>query len=272
LCRRAVELDPQFAEAWTLMGTAQAALRYTYHRPGDGGLEAVAHALAIDPRSADAHAVRARHLAESEQLDEAFAAIETALALDPDSWAAHAQAARLHYEQRHFPDAIRHWEKAITLPDAWPGHSGMLMSSYRAIGDLEGVRRAAALVAARAEQALQADYVNVTSIGCGIGALAALGEHERAHDLMERALLIDPMNMRMRYNLACGLAAHFNDAEAALTVLGPVFENMAESDLRYARRDPDFDSLREHPRFIAMVEAAEARLTASEGQPNRITW
>jgi adenylate cyclase len=272
LCRRAVELDPGYAEAWTLLAISQAALHYNYHRPGDGGLAALERAYDLAPDSAELHALRARHLAEAERLDEAFAAVEHALELDPDSWAANAQAAKLHYQQRRFREAIGYWEKAISLPDAWPGHSGMLMSSYRALGDEEGVRRSARLVADRAEQALSCDYVNVTSIGCGMGALAALGETERARDLMERALLIDPDNLRMRYNLACGLAAHFNDRDGAIALLGSVFEKMTQGDLRYAKADPDFDTIRDDPRFVAMLTAAEKRLAGQVAPPPRITW
>ena len=41
----------------------------------------------------------------------------------------------------------------------------------------------------------------------GAGGLAALGETDRAREWMERAMLIDPDNLNMRYNFACMLAA-----------------------------------------------------------------
>jgi hypothetical protein len=34
--------------------------------------------------------------------------------------------------------------------------------------------------------------------------------------------------------------------------------------LNHAKVDPDLDSLRDHPRFKAMMDAAEARLAAEE--------
>ncbi len=58
-------------------------------------------------------------------------------------------------------------------------------------------------------------------------ALAALGEGERAKARMERALLIDPKNFNMRYNFACAISVYLKDKEAALDMLGPVFETIS---------------------------------------------
>ncbi|MEO8811545.1 MAG: hypothetical protein ABI376_01360 [Caulobacteraceae bacterium] len=93
-------------------------------------------------------------------------------------------------------------------------------------------------------------------------ALAALGEVERARDWARRALLIDPDNVFMRYNLACALSAYLEDAEGALEQLAPFFASTQMEFLRVAKIDPDFNPLREDPRFRAMIAGAEARLAA----------
>jgi adenylate cyclase len=148
----------------------------------------------------------------------------------------------------------------------------MLMSCYRALGDLDGLRRSAQLVADRAEQALAADYANVTSLGNGMGAMAALGLLERSRELMERALLIQPNNMRLRYNMACSLAAHLGDYDSAIEILTPVTAAMSKNDLLFIRRDPDFDNIRDDARFVALLNAAEVRLAQSDEPPPTITW
>jgi adenylate cyclase len=96
----------------------------------------------------------------------------------------------------------------------------------------------------------------------GAIALATLGEAERAKDWISRALLIDPDNMNARYNFACSLTNYLKESEAALELLGPVFETMAIAWLNHAKADPDLDPLRNDPRFKAMVAAAEKRLAA----------
>src|SRR5215472_13624751 len=77
-------------------------------------------------------------------------------------------------------------------------------------------------------------------------------------------------NMNARYNFACFLASLLKepDVDGALELLGPVFETLAAGFLDHARVDPDLDPLREHPRFKAMVAAAEVRLaTGSDRVP-----
>jgi adenylate cyclase len=80
---------------------------------------------------------------------------------------------------------------------------------------------------------------------------------------MNRALLIDPDNMNARYNFACTMTTYLKDSDAALELLGPVFETLAIGFLNHAKADPDLDPLRADPRFKAMIAAAEKRLTAS---------
>jgi adenylate cyclase len=89
-----------------------------------------------------------------------------------------------------------------------------------------------------------------------------LGEAERAKEWIGRAMLIDPDNLNMRYNFACVLTRHLEDAEGALDMLGPVFAKWDSGFLKHAQADPDLDQLRDNPRFQAMIAAAEARIAA----------
>src|SRR5437868_6181268 len=64
LCRRAVELDPNYAQAWAFIALAEMLLRSTLGRGGDGGLAAAERALKLNSELAEAHAVKARILSE----------------------------------------------------------------------------------------------------------------------------------------------------------------------------------------------------------------
>ncbi len=136
----------------------------------------------------------------------------------------------------------------------------MIISCYKAIGDAEGARQAARRALERAERIVARDPDNGSAMSFGVGALAALGEPERAREWMERATLLDPDNFNMRYNFACMLVDEMRDFEAALDLLEPGFESIRSEALRWAKADPDLDGIRAHPRFRAMVAAAEARL------------
>src|SRR5204862_1105538 len=156
--------------------------------------------------------------------------------------------------------AIHYFEKAVSLEQGDFGSSGMLITCYTALGNHDAARRAAEVTLARAEKVLAQDLNNGSAMGHGSNALAVLGQRERAKDWMGRALLIDPENMAMRYNFVCALANHLDDPDGALEMLGPAFEKMGTGLINHAKVDPDFDPLREHPRFKAMLAAAEKRL------------
>jgi len=91
-------------------------------------------------------------------------------------------------------------------------------------------------------------------------SLAIIGEKDRASEWVQRALLLDPENLNMRYNVACSLA-YSGETEEALTTLEPWFETVnSATRIRHADADPDLNSIREDPRFKEMIAAAKKRL------------
>ena len=262
LSTRATEIDPRFAQAWALMAVGNKQLRDAQGGQSNDGMAAAERALNLDPSLAEAHAVKAQILLLDGNIEAAAAEVAVALDLDPDSYEVNRSAGRLNYQLQRFDAAIRHYEKAAALMEADINSTNMLISCYTAIGDAAGTHRAAELTLKRAEVTLMHDPNNYVVTGYSANALAALGEAERAKARMERALLIDPGNFTARYNFACMLSVRIKDKDAALDMLGPVFETIADSFLAYAKADPDFQSLRDDPRYQAMVVAAETRLAA----------
>ena len=260
LCGRATEIDSNYARAWALLALGQTILRFLHGRTFDDGLAAAERALALDPTLAEAHAVKARIYSEDGRYEAASAEIDAALRLDPDSYEVNRSAAYLRYRQNRPGDAARYFEKALTLLDTDVNSASMLISCYTAVGDLQAVARVAGITLARAETTLKQDPNNAAAVGYGANALAARGEFKQFKEWMKRALLLDPDNIKSRYNFACALAAQLKETDTALEMLGPLFEKMAIGLLNHAKADPDLDSLRDNPRFKAMIAAAEARL------------
>jgi adenylate cyclase len=264
LCRRATELDPGYALAWALMGRAQIILRFRMDRRDIDSWAAVEKALALDPNLAEARALKASHLRHEDRLDEALAEAKEALRLDPESHAANDTAASIYFGRGQFADCVPYYEKAVTLAETNFSSLGMLITCYTVLGDGEGMRRTAQRCLARTEAALAQDAANGAALAYGAQALAILGQAERARDWVRRALLIDPDNQLMRYNLACALCVHLKDSQGALDLLGPYFAStMGINMVAHAKVDPDMDSLRDDPRFQAMIAEAEARLAAA---------
>lgn len=264
LCRSATEIDPDYATAWALMAVAQAALKFYFNGPGDGGLAAAERALALDDNLAEAHAAKARVLTTEGRYDEAMIEIEAALRLDQDSFEVNAAAARLYFMLSRHAEAIRFNEKAAALMETDFSSVSVLMTCYKVIGDVANTRLAAQRTLARAEKITTQEPDNGLALGYVVMSLCTLGQTERAKDLAKRAMLLEPDNLTMRYNFGCGFTA-LGEFDAALDLLGPVFERDAAETISWAKVDPDLHALRELPRFQAMMAKADARLAATGG-------
>jgi adenylate cyclase len=261
LCSRATEIDPRYARAWALMAFGKIILRYVHGRRFDDGLEDADRALALDPNLAEAHAAKARILSEEGGYDAASSEIDSALRLDAESYEVNRSAAYLRYRQRRTEEAIRYFEKARTLLETDINSAHMLISCYTAAGNSQGAVRSARALLTRTEEILAQDPNNGTAVAYAAEAMATLGDVDRAKEYMNRALLIDPDNLKMRYNFACVLTTQLGDIDAGLELLGPVFDKMAIGLLNHAKADSDLDPLRQDPRFKDMLAAAEARLS-----------
>src|SRR6185437_15718903 len=174
-CKQAVELDPNYAQAWALMGLAQLELRFV-HGLDESGLPAAERALEINPNLPEAHCIKARYLEEDSHAAVAEQQIQRALKLDPNSWEVNREAARIQFRSGHIGEAIPFFEKAVALMDTDWRNAAMLVCCYNAIGDSEHARKAAKMAVARVEAVIASDPTNCSALAMGSGALAALGE------------------------------------------------------------------------------------------------
>lgn len=263
-CTRATEIDPNYPQAWALMAVGYRNLR-ELGVESDDGMAAAERALALNPDLAEAHAVKAYILQMEGTMEDALGEVDIALKLDPESYEANRAAARVYYQLHQFEDAAHFFEKATQLAESDVNTAMMLVSSYKALGDVAKMRNAAEMASSRADVALARDQNNAGVMAYSAVALGALGEAERAKARMDHALLIDPDNLDMRYNFACVLCEYMQDTAAALDLLEPLFAEITGYLLRYLKSDPDLGALHDDPRFVAMVASAEARLAAETG-------
>jgi adenylate cyclase len=265
ICQSAIELDPSYARAWALMANAQGELRFHHGHKGDAGLAAAERALALDPGLAEAHAARARALIVDAQRDLALPEVEAALRLDPESYEVNVAAGFWNYTARRPDEAGRYFDKAAALMESDYWAAGMALACHYAVHDQEAARLSAQLILARTEKIVAQEPNNGSATGFFVTALAHLGEVERATAAAKRAVLLDPDNQNLRYNLACAVIAVLHQVDDGLDMLEALFKTITADALNWAKSDSDFDSVREHPRFVAMVSAAEQRLAKAAG-------
>jgi adenylate cyclase len=260
LCREATQLDPDYAQAWALMGLAQLELRFV-HGHDEDALSSAEHALEINPGLAEAHCIKARYLEEEGCTEDAEKQIRIALKLDPESWEVNREAARMLFRHGHIREAIPFFSKAVSLNDSDWHNAVMLVTCYLGIDDRAQMLKSAEMVRERVQRAISMDPTNGTALASGAYSLAMLGEIERSREWMRRALLLDPDNLVMRYNAACCLLRQIGDAEDALKTLDPFFQKVTSTTwIWHAEADPDFEPIREDPRFREMIASAKKRL------------
>jgi adenylate cyclase len=258
ICGRAVEIDPNYAQAWALLAIAQSSLRYGFGQEVDDGYVAAHTALAIDPTIAEAHLPMFKRLQERGLFDAAAAEMEAAIRLGPESWEVNKEAGRYYLMKRDVAAATPHYEKAAELMEtdfhAW----AMLSTCYQALGETAKLRESAKKMVSESQLAVQQDPSNGAALGILAGGYALLGEEERTREWIDRALLVDPDNLNMRYNFACVLSV-MGDKEGALKMLEGTLPLAGAFQVTVAATDTDFDNIRDDPRFQKMIAAAKQR-------------
>jgi adenylate cyclase len=261
LCKRAVEIDPNYARAWALLSISQSNKVLLVTQPGDTGWDAAERALALAPDLAEAHSAKARVLGDAGRYEDSLAEHTIAQRLDPDAYEVNAGAARCLMAMRRYREAIQCFEKAATALEADFWALGMSISCHEALGDREGMRDAARRTLARVEKTIVAEPDHGLALSFGVASLSVLGEADRAKEWAGRAVLLDPENPNLMYNLGCSMIK-LAEIDEALKLLAPVLGTAQKQSLNWWRIDPDLDPIRSDPRFKAMLEQAETRLAS----------
>ncbi|MER8577689.1 adenylate/guanylate cyclase domain-containing protein [Mesorhizobium sp. M1423] len=262
-CRRAVEIDPNYAQAWAMLALYQAD-RYLAGMSQDSGMSAAERALSLDPTLAEAHAAKGRILGELGRYEEAIAEHEESLRLDPDSYDVRYCFGRTNIRFGDHEAAIRHFERAAELLDTDYVSPGFVAQSCRALGRHNESLTAARQSVERAEMEIAVRPDNAHAVGSGALALAYLGEVERAQEWISRALIVvDPDDTLEQYNVACAMA-QVGELDEAFDLLESCIGRIPAQFVNWVKNDNDLDPLHRHPRYQSLIATAEERLRAAE--------
>ena len=270
ICNRIVELDSTCAQAWAQLSFAESemAQRGMAGSSMERAVSAAEKAIALDPDLAEGYAALAEARGRGAGMDLVAGQkyIETALRLNPNSFEANLCAGYLEIAGKKYADAIRHFELAMAVDTVAYRPAGMIVQAYAGLGDKQKADAAARVLVACCEELLEVEPDHGGALGFMVPALAQLGEVDRAREWARRAVLFDPDNVRLLYNLACGMA-RMDDPEAACDLLEGVLSKVDSGWLHWVDTDNDFDSMRSYPRFVAMLTKARKRFesVASQG-------
>ena len=263
LCERAIEIDAAYARAWALLAICKSNNVILARGFGDTGWSAAERALALEPNLAEAHAAKGRILSDDGRFSEGLAEHQIALQLDPDNYEVNAAAARCFIALKRYDEAIGCLERAAVASETDFWALGMSIQCHEAKGGTEGAESAARRTLERVERVIVAEPDHGVAMGFGVTALATLGEVERVKEWIDRALLLDPDNVNLRYNLACSLVRLGQNNEA-LELLAPVVAEAKSQQLRWFETDTSLDPIRDDPRYQDLVAEAKKRFAQSE--------
>jgi TolB-like protein/Tfp pilus assembly protein PilF len=251
---RAIELDPAYAPAWAGLATVHAML-YEWMGARDDDLEraerAAAKALELGPELADGHVARGFAFALRCQYEDASREFEEAIRINPRLFDAYYFYARACFADGQIERSAELFRKASDVRPEDFQSPILLAQSLRMLGRTEEARVANHEGVLRAERALVLNPVDgrALSFAC---ALYEDGQRDRALEWSRRSIELYPDEMVTLVNAAC-LHAKLGLKEEALRYLERVFaRGWGKRD--WVDHDPDYDSLRDDPRFKQLVE------------------
>jgi len=251
---RAVKIDPDFAAAWAGLANTYVDLFRWGRNPQDleAAQRASEHALKLKPKSAEAHTSAGQALAIQRRFAEAATAFERALEEDPTLFEAYYLYGRAMFESGEIEKAVQLFEKAEgARPDDYESPP-LRAQALLELGRHDEARRAEQVALERIEKHLELNPDEARAYSLGASLLVRLGETERSKQWTHQAMTLAPNDPLILYNAACNWAL-LGESDRALDGLERALDaGVAVGD--WIRHDPDFASLRDHPRFQAIAK------------------
>src|SRR5689334_12964480 len=254
LYQRAIALDAEYAPAWAGLATLHALL-YEWWGSSDHDLAeadcASRMAMELAPDLADAHLARGYTLSNQRRYREAETHFEAAARINPNLFDAYYYYGRAAFAAGDTEKSVELWRKAGEVRSEDFESPLLAAQSMRKLGLLDEARELNLQAVRRAERLLELNPQNGRVLSFGGGALFEDGQTQRAMEWAARASKLYPDDMGVVINSAC-LFAKCGEKEKALDLLDRMFsKGWGKKD--WVENDPDYDSLRAEPRFIAMM-------------------
>jgi adenylate cyclase len=251
--RRAIEIDPEYAPAHA--GLSQVHSFRVEWMAGSEEEKAAAdaasrRALELGPGLSESYVARGDVLSMNREYDAAELAYQEAARLNPASFEAYYRHARTCFQSGKLQESIALFRRAAEVrPEDF---QALLLAEMplRRLGRLEEVAATRREGLRRVERQLELDPNDARALILGAGALL-VEDRARALAWTARAVALAPDEPSVTVNAACGYA-RLGRKEEALELLAESFgRGYGKRD--WIENDPDYESLRDDPRFQAMM-------------------
>lgn len=253
---RAIEIDPTFARAYAGLADTESIIAQWIDRSPErlaAADRASMKALELAPNLAEARSSRGFALSMNGDYEGAAREFERALELDPRNYEALYLYGRSRFAQGKRQCAADLWARAH---DAQPDEfqSVALRSMIlNAMGNEEEAREANQQAVELIEHRLELNPDDPRALGLAPGVLIDAGRTEEGLDMAARSVKLAPTDSGVLHNAAAAYA-HAGEADQALDLLERRLRQTGTIYREWMENDPDFDCLRDDPRFIAFLE------------------
>lgn len=250
---KAIELDKHYALAWA--GAADChSWRCMWYEDSPESLqkadECSLRALQLAPDLAQAHASRSYALTLNGKYDEAEAEFKAAIELDPQLYEAYYYAGRAYFAQGKHRQAADAFAQAMAIRPDDVTAATLRSTSLKNVGTEEEISESCRHSIKVAEQYLTLNPDDALAMSRVANDYIYLGDVDKGLEWADRGYTVSP-NV-CRYNVACSYVLA-GQPDRALDLL----EKHAQSgavNTDWLMKDSDWDSVRDHPRFKAILE------------------
>jgi adenylate cyclase len=250
---KAISLDAGYALAYSGLADAYA---WNYEWEGGGNKDLVAAeryswtALSLAPDLSESHSSRGYVLSLGKNYVEAEKEFKEAIRLNPNSFITYYLYGRTCFAWGQIEKSAEMFQKASEVNREDFQSVLLLAQSLRVLGK-DGVKELILEGITRARKQLELNPSDRRVLSLAPGSLFEVGEREEAFQWMLKGLELYPEDAGVLINGVC-LYAKDNNREKALDLLEKaVGKGFGKKD--WIEHDPDYDNLREEPRFKALM-------------------
>jgi len=252
---RAIELDAGYGPAHAGLAVVHATLHEWFGAKTEDlakAERASQRALELSADTAEAHVARGQVLAQSRKYDEAAREFEEGIRLNANLFDAYYYYARTTFACGDITQSADLFRKASEVRQEDFQSSLLFAQSLRMMHRNDEALHVAREGIRRAEQTLALNPVDARALSLGSGGLFYDGQVERALAWSRRSIELYPDDPGVLLNAAC-LYSKMGQKDACLEVLERVFAHgWGKRD--WIEHDPDYDILRDDPRFKRLIE------------------
>jgi TolB-like protein/Flp pilus assembly protein TadD len=257
---RAIEQDSSYARAYAGRADCHSFL-YWYFGGSAADLKQAEKdsetALRLNSKLSEAHAARGLALSLSSKFEEAEREFETAIELNPELFETYYFYARACFVQGKYEQAKNLYIEASRVNPSDFQSPALLAFLYKTMGQEEKMEPILLEALNKVEQHLALNPDDSRAIYLGADVLIRLGQKQKAMEWVKRLAATERDEPHFLYGIAC-LYSLIGKAEEALFYLAKSVE-CGFAHRQYLEKDSDFEPIREHPSYKALIKDLEAR-------------